>query len=79
MDNKLDEHLYNIDIECQKQFELLMKQFAEKENMTSIHISGYLNLGDDINEELLTRAELCSFSKNDKNISLISADDFIIF
>lgn len=34
MDNKLDEHLYNIDIECQKQFELLMKQFAERENMT---------------------------------------------
>lgn len=34
MDNKLDEHLYNIDIECQKQFELLMKQFAEKENIT---------------------------------------------
>lgn len=34
MDNKLDEHLYNIDIECQKQFELLMKQFAERENIT---------------------------------------------
>ena len=34
MDNKLDEHLYNIDIEYQKQFELLMKQFAEKENIT---------------------------------------------
>ena len=34
MYNKLDEHLYNIDIECQKQFELLMKQFAEKENIT---------------------------------------------
>jgi len=34
MDNKLDEHLYNIDIECQKQFELLMKQFTEKENIT---------------------------------------------
>ena len=34
MDNKLDEHLYNIDIECQKRFELLMKQFAEKENIT---------------------------------------------
>lgn len=25
MDNKLYEHLYNIDIECQKRFELLMK------------------------------------------------------
>ena len=34
MDNKLYEHLYNIDIECQKQFELLMKQFAKKENIT---------------------------------------------
>lgn len=34
MDNKLDEHLYNINIECQKQFELLMKQFAERENIT---------------------------------------------
>ena len=34
MDNKLDEHLYNIDIECQKQFEFLMKQFAKKENIT---------------------------------------------
>lgn len=34
MDNKLDEHLYNVDIECQKQFELLMKQFAEKANIT---------------------------------------------
>lgn len=34
MDNKLYEHLYNIDIECQKQFEFLMKQFAEKENIT---------------------------------------------
>lgn len=27
----LDEHLYNI--ECHKQFEYLMKQFAEKENI----------------------------------------------
>lgn len=27
MDNKLNEHLYNIDTECQK-------QFAEKENIT---------------------------------------------
>ena len=34
MDNKLDKHLYNIDTECQKQFELLMEQFAEKENIT---------------------------------------------
>ena len=34
MDNKLNEHLYNIDIECQKQFEILMKHFAERENIT---------------------------------------------
>ena len=34
MDNKLYEHLYNIDTECQNQFEFLMKQFAEKENIT---------------------------------------------
>ena len=34
MDNKLYEHLYNIDIECQSQFEISMKQFAEKENIT---------------------------------------------
>ncbi len=31
---KLDEHLYNTDIECKKRFYLLMKQFAEKENIT---------------------------------------------
>ena len=34
IDNKLDEHLYNIDTECQNQFEFLMKQLAEKENIT---------------------------------------------
>ena len=34
MDNKLDEHLYNIDTECQKQFEILIKQFANKDNIT---------------------------------------------
>ena len=34
MDNKLDEHLYTIDIECQKQYKYLMKQFAKKENIT---------------------------------------------
>lgn len=34
MDNKLDEHLYNIDTECQKQFEILIKQFANKGNIT---------------------------------------------
>ena len=34
MENKLDEHLYNNDIECQEQFDLLMKQYAEKEHIT---------------------------------------------
>ena len=34
MNNKLDEHLYTVDIECQRQFKLLMKQFAERENIT---------------------------------------------
>ena len=34
IDGKLDEHLYNTDIECKKRFELLMKQFAEKEHIT---------------------------------------------
>lgn len=34
MDNRLYEHLYDIDMECQKQFEYLMKQFAKKENIT---------------------------------------------
>ena len=34
IDGKLDEHLYNTDIECKNRFDLLMKQFAEKENIT---------------------------------------------
>ena len=34
IDGKLDKHLYNTDIECRKRFELLMKQFAEKEDIT---------------------------------------------
>lgn len=34
MDNKLDEHLYNIDTECQKQFEMLIEQFTNKDNIT---------------------------------------------
>ena len=34
MNNKLDEHLYNTDIECKNQFDILMKQLAEKENIT---------------------------------------------
>ena len=34
IDGKLDEHLYNTDIECKKRFELLMKQYVEKENIT---------------------------------------------
>ena len=34
IDGKLDEHLYNTEIECQTQFDLLMKPFAEKEHIT---------------------------------------------
>ena len=34
IDGKLDEHLYNTDIECKNRFELLMKQFTERENIT---------------------------------------------
>ena len=34
IDGKLDEHLYNTDIECKKRYDLLMKQYAEKEHIT---------------------------------------------
>ena len=34
MNNNLDEHLYNTDIECKNQFDILMKQLAERENIT---------------------------------------------
>ncbi len=34
IDGKLDEHLYNTDIECKERFDLLMKQFAEREPIT---------------------------------------------
>ena len=34
IDGKLDEHLYNTDIECKNRFDILMKQFSEKENIT---------------------------------------------
>ena len=34
IDNKLDEHLYNTDIECKKQYDFLMQQFMKKENIT---------------------------------------------
>ena len=34
IDGKLDEHLYNTDIEYKNRFDLLMKQFVEKENIT---------------------------------------------
>ena len=34
IDGKLDEHLYNTDIESKKRFELLMKQFVEREKIT---------------------------------------------
>ena len=34
IDGKLDEHLYNTDIECKNRFDLLIKQFAEREHIT---------------------------------------------
>ena len=34
MDNKLQKHLMDIDESANKRFELLIKQFAEKENIT---------------------------------------------
>ena len=34
IDGKLDEHLYNTDIECKNRFDLLMKQFAKREHIT---------------------------------------------
>lgn len=34
MNNKLDEQLYNTDIECKNQFDILMKQLAKRENIT---------------------------------------------
>ncbi len=34
MDNKLQKHLINIDKTANERFELLIKQFAEKENIT---------------------------------------------
>ena len=34
INGKLDEHLYNTDIKCKERFDLLMKQFAEKEHIT---------------------------------------------
>lgn len=34
IDGKLDEHLYNTDLECKNRFDLLMKQFAEREHIT---------------------------------------------
>ena len=34
IDGKLDEHLYNTDIECKKRYDLLMKQYAEIEHIT---------------------------------------------
>lgn len=37
--------------------EIYMDYFAEKENMPSIHLSGYLNLGEEIDEELVKRGE----------------------
>lgn len=34
MDNKLQKHLINVDTTANKRFDLLMKQFSEKENIT---------------------------------------------
>ncbi len=34
MDNKLQKHLIDVDTTANKRFDLLMKQFAEKENIT---------------------------------------------
>ena len=34
IDGKLDEHLYNTDIECKKRYDLLMKQYTEREHIT---------------------------------------------
>ena len=34
IDGKLDEHLYNTDIECKNRFDLLMKQYVEREQIT---------------------------------------------
>ena len=34
IDGKLDEHLYNTDIECKKRYDLLMKKIAEREHIT---------------------------------------------
>ena len=38
--------------------EIYQAYYAEKEQKASIHISSYLNLGDDINKELLEKGEL---------------------
>lgn len=43
MNNKLEEPLYNI--ECKKQFDLLMKQYIKKENITKgiyLYLTRYL-------------------------------------
>lgn len=37
--------------------EIYMDYFAEKEGVNSLHISGYLNLGEDVNEELVKAGE----------------------
>ena len=34
IDGKLDEHLYNTDIECKNRFDFLMKQYVEREHIT---------------------------------------------
>ena len=67
MDNKLNEHLYNIDIECQKQFEILMKHFAERENITEElkannqmeWVSRMNNIKNCVNENILKEYIYC--------------------
>ena len=51
IDGKLDEHLYNTDIECKNRFDLLMKQFAEREHITEeLKATNQLELVQKIND-----------------------------
>ena len=61
--------------------EIYMDYFAEKEHMQSIHISGYLNLGDEIDENLVKRGEevmqIVSAIRQFKSENKISLKTFI--
>lgn len=61
--------------------EIYMDYFAEKEHMQSIHISGYLNFGDEINENLVKRGEevmqIVSAIRQFKSENKISLKTFI--